>query len=110
VRPRRRPDLGRRVRAVLPPARRDPLLDGDELVWHVGSHVVRLPVTLVNRVACARTPYVGDELVLSGGGASVRIRLIPQTEQLRHDVGRRLVLAGASVAVSADARQHLGLA
>jgi hypothetical protein len=101
--------LARVVHALLPPGPRDPRLVGDDLVWHVGSDVVRLPMAQVRRVTCTRTPHVGDELVVSGAGASVRIRLTPGTERLRHHVGRRLAQTEPSVVVSAQARLHLGL-
>jgi len=95
---------------LLRPGPREPFLEDDVLVGWGSARLVRLPLSEVRHVTTDWTPYVGAELVVSGDGRYVRIRLDPATERLRRDVGQRVVRNGPSVVETTDVRRHLGLA
>jgi hypothetical protein len=71
---------------------------------------VRLPLlSEVRQVTTDWTPYVGTELVVHGGRSPGATTSRPATEQLRKQLGQRVVRNGPIGVESSDVHRHLGL-
>lgn len=93
------------------------LFSGPRYVWLAGDRVVvkergrqqELALSEVVRVDRRWIPYKGSDLVLVGRHRDVRlVNLEPETEALRHEIGRRLPQPDVQVQ-DQDARVLLGL-